>query len=343
VFFKKGSLKMSCHMQFLLKFQVPIILVAEKMMLAQDQIIQPFYANDGNIPLLLDFARQAVLQLEPGFEPPEDLLDKQLDEAPYSFDRITTRYGHRTLGFETVHYQGYEPKYGGQAVDEVRVTAYGLPNGMLFEINCIRSWSNPRFLKLSVTGPENAVQTILEMFIKKFSIHSLSDSQLESALTSLKFAVRRNVWDAAILWGEYILEHHPDEAQALFALGVAYGAKKDYLRAEDFLLKALEIAPDHYDACYNLGVLYLQTNQPKKAVKALRRSLDIQPGNHPVFFQLGLALEETGDIHGAMQAYQDTIRTSPNPGGHWGYTGMDFTQQAEKALARLEKHSTSGN
>ncbi|GAB4580643.1 MAG: hypothetical protein Fur0022_33850 [Anaerolineales bacterium] len=310
-------------------------------MLAQDQILQPFHTSDGNLPLLLDFARQMVIHLVPDF-PITDLVDQKEETEPYDFDRKTIRYGSPVRGLEAVHSKGYEPKYGGQAVDEVWVTVYGLPDGMGLKIGCVRAWNNPRYLKLSVTGPDAGVSTVLNLFNAHFGGKiRLSDSQLQNALLSLNRALRQGAWASAKLWADDILKHRPKESQALFALGVVHAVQKEYDRAEFYLASTLEISPTHYDACYNLALVHLEMNQPQKAAELLRRSLTLEPENHPVYYQLGIALERAGARQEALQAYRAAARTSPNPGGHWGYSGKDFTQQAEQALARLEKQKVS--
>lgn len=306
-------------------------------MLAQDQIIQPFYAEDGNLPLLIGFARQVLRHLDPTFPLSTEKLAETCEEEPYNFDRTTFRYGTPTRGFETLHYKGYEPKYGEQAIDEVSVKAYGLTEERRFSLTCVRYWNTPRYLKLSVAGPALAVETIGKQFHGLFGNQVPNESQIQNALTSLNLALRQGSWDTAHQWGEEIRKYRPQEPQALFGLGVVYAAREDFEMAETYLTQATALAPAHYDAYYNLGVLSHQTNQPSKAIEYFQRALQIRPDNSPVFYQLGVVYETLGDKEQARHAYREALRTSPNPGGHWGYSGMDFTKQAQQALTRLEK------
>lgn len=309
-------------------------------MFVQDQIIQPFYTEDGNLPLLLAFARQMIGLLDPQFTLTSRQVAQTNEEEPYDFERQTIRYGIPTQGFETVHYKAYEPKYGEQAVDEVSVRAYGLADEQVFQISCVRYWNTPRFLKLSIAGPPSVAETILAQFMQNFGNPAMQETDLPNALLFLTRTLRQQAWATARQWAEDILKHRPQEGQALFAMGVIHAAQKEYPQAESYLMRVLALSPEHDDACYNLGVLYQETHEPQKAIEFLRRSLVLKPENSPAFYQLGCALEQAGHLEQAIQAYHDAVRTSPNPGGHWGYSGMDFTQQAEQALARLKKKGT---
>ncbi len=306
----------------------------------QDQIIQPFYTEDGNLTLLMAFARQTIVYLDPTFSPPHEKLTETFEEEPYDFNRTTVRFGTPTRGFETVHYKAYEPRYGGQAVDEVSVQVYGWAEEQQFRLACVRYWNTPRYLKLSVSGPAFAVEAIGAQFNAQFGKLAPNEIQIQNALTSLNLALRQGRWDTARQWAEEIIKHRAQDPQAVFGLGVVYAARQDYEIAENYLTQAVTLAPEHYDAYYNLGVLSHQTNRSLRAIECFQRALQIKPDNAPVLYQLGVAYETLGEIEKAIQAYHDAVRTSPNPGGHWGYSGMDFTQQAEQALARLKKKGT---
>lgn len=127
----------------------------------------------------------------------------------------------------------------------------------------------------------------------------------------------------------------PDR-EALLMEGIEKGAAGDLVGARIALTAVLEIDPRQYDAWYNLGNVHRNEKQFERAAACYRTALGIDPKNHPSHYQLGVVLEAAGHTREAMAAYREAIRTSPNPGGHWGYRGMDFTAKAEAALRRLK-------
>ncbi|MBU0493091.1 MAG: tetratricopeptide repeat protein [Chloroflexi bacterium] len=306
-------------------------------MTAQTRRIQPFRAHDGDAEPLLALARQSAPLLAPGWDPPADWLFDSRESEPWTYDRRTRRQGDARRGLEVIHYAGYEPRGGGQAVDRVTVTAYGLPDGASLRLECTRSWYDPRFLEVQASGPEQAVTAVLDAFQREFGgCPALLPEEVASELSSLRAALRVGDWAAVELRAGAILHVLPDEPAALFALGVARAAQDDLEAGERYLQAALARQPDHYDALYNLGLVYLARGEPARAVEALQRSLAIRPGNHPVLYQLGRALEAVGQTEEALAAYRDALRASPNPDG-WHYTGLDFTREAKKAIRRLER------
>jgi len=65
---------------------------------------------------------------------------------------------------------GYESRAYGHAVDDVSVICNGLPQRMHLELQVLRDYSNPRFIEIQATGPEEAISLILERFQNRFGI-----------------------------------------------------------------------------------------------------------------------------------------------------------------------------
>jgi tetratricopeptide (TPR) repeat protein len=126
-----------------------------------------------------------------------------------------------------------------------------------------------------------------------------------------------------------------ERATTLLKEGIDKGAAGDLAGARLALTSVLAMDPRQYDAWYNLGNVHFHEEQYERAAACYRTALGIDPGNHPSHYQLGVALEAAGRPRDALAAYREAVRTSPNPGGQWGYRGMDFTAKAEAAVARL--------
>jgi hypothetical protein len=48
---------------------------------------------------------------------------------------------------------------------------------------------------------------------------------------------------------------------------------------------------------------------------------------------LGRSREAVGDRAGPLEAYRAAVRASPNPGGAFHYSGLDFTEEAARRIA----------
>lgn len=130
--------------------------------------IQPYEAADGDHLTLLRFARQAARRLDPHFDPPATLLERQDTEGMQDVMRFYKRWGDEQHGFETTHTAELEPRASAQMVDRVELSAIGLAGGAKLEMECTYSRPDPRFVELRLDGDEAAVKEILANFEKQF-------------------------------------------------------------------------------------------------------------------------------------------------------------------------------
>ena len=130
--------------------------------------IQPYEAADGDHRTLLAFARQAARRLDPHFDPPATLLERQDTEGMQDVMRFYKRWGDEQHGFETTHTAELEPRASGQMLDRVQLNAIGLAAGAKLEVECTYSRPDPRFIELRVDGDEAAVKEILATFEQQF-------------------------------------------------------------------------------------------------------------------------------------------------------------------------------
>ena len=103
----------------------------------------------------------------------------------------------------------------------------------------------------------------------------------------------------------------PESEQAWNNLGLAYGARKDFKRAEESWLKAIQINPRFSDARNNLGALYLSQNNFKKAEQELKKVTDdaVYANLFQTHYNLGLLYLQT---HKTIQAEQQLALSVQN-------------------------------
>ena len=96
---------------------------------------------------------------------------------------------------------------------------------------------------------------------------------------------------------------------------VMYNAQHDPIhaaKANDAVIRALQISPGEASAHYSLGNVQWVTGRYQEAVASLRRSLQLQPDNDETHRLLGRVLSGSGDPDGAIAEIQTAIHMRPD-------------------------------
>src|SRR5947209_8783348 len=100
--------------------------------------------------------------------------------------------------------------------------------------------------------------------------------------------------EAACIY-QAILEHNPDDADALHLLGVVAHQQGDQARAGELIGRALALRPGEAPYYADLAEVYRATGQLERAVASCRTALALQPDSPEAANNLGLALLAQGD------------------------------------------------
>ena len=103
----------------------------------------------------------------------------------------------------------------------------------------------------------------------------------------------------------------PEDADAWFSLGVAYGNSDQLAKAIEAYQQALRIDPEDVSAWKNLGNTYGISDQPTKAIEAYQQALRIDPVRAEVWYVLGVAYHQSGQRTNATEVYQRLKRLDP--------------------------------
>ncbi len=300
------------------------------------QKIQPYAAADGEYTALVDFILQAVKILHPEFKPPNQWSEKELEREPYTVDCTRSNYGDSSSGITVTHRIEYEQKTSGHAVDEVTVNCYGLPEEKLLELKVTRSYHDPRFIEIRIRGTEEECESITDGFVSVFKQGIITDTEtIMMYLKNAKSAIRIQAWRAAEFNALEYLKYEPNNPEALMYLGVARSAQGFEPEGENLLLASLTLDPRNHEAYYNLGVLVMKQGRCLLARDSFQKGLEISPNNHPLLYQLGLAQERLNAFSEALDVFQNALENSPNPDQTWGFSGMDYTEEAKEAIERI--------
>jgi tetratricopeptide (TPR) repeat protein len=78
-------------------------------------------------------------------------------------------------------------------------------------------------------------------------------------------------------YGVSAREKYDYEAEMYYSVAFAYYEKADYIKAHEYVSKAIARQQDYADAYALLGMIYSRTDRPDLAVKYLSKSLEIYP------------------------------------------------------------------
>jgi tetratricopeptide (TPR) repeat protein len=112
-----------------------------------------------------------------------------------------------------------------------------------------------------------------------------------------------------------ILEHRPEDFDALHLLGMLNFQRHRMVEALHFLSKALKINSSSADALSNLGLALAATGRTDEAIASYRNALRLAPDHPEILYNLGNAWLELGRIDEALSSYDDVLARAP---GHVG-------------------------
>ena len=177
------------------------------------------------------------------------------------------------------------------------------------------------------------IEHILKKHTKEFLEKTNSDltNKIDKSVLSLLkkasiFLNSNNIKDAIDL-----LEKSRNKHKKIYsALGELYKEQKDYKKAEEYYLKAIE--NDHTGALNNIGVLYKEQKDYKKAEKYYLKA--IENGNNNALNNIGVLYKEQKDYKKAEEYYLKAIEN-----GHIGaLNNFALLYQEQKDYKKAEEY-----
>lgn len=119
-----------------------------------------------------------------------------------------------------------------------------------------------------------------------------------------------------------VLQHDPDEPDALNLLGVLLQERGDLDRSIVLLTRALEIEPAFPEALTNLARVQRVAGAPAAAADLARRAIALDPGLAEAHLQLGRALIDLGDDAAAVTPLCQATVLDPKLADAWLHLGV---------------------
>ncbi len=108
-----------------------------------------------------------------------------------------------------------------------------------------------------------------------------------------------------------ILEETPQNAEILNLLGMICMQKFQLSKAEEYILKAIDINPNKY-FLENLAKVYLEKEDSEKAITIYSELLKLSEDNFDYLFNLATAYKLAKNVEKTIETYKKAIKVNPN-------------------------------
>jgi Tfp pilus assembly protein PilF len=144
--------------------------------------------------------------------------------------------------------------------------------------------------------------------------------------------------DAAELFGSFV-ESHPTSFSGHYMLGLSAWKAGDRGRAEQALLRAVELDGTNVKARTNLSRVLLEQGRATDAQPHMERAVELQPESHEVWRVLGNVKSELGRGEEAIAAYRHALLRNDRDAWSMNNYGLVLIQQGryEEAVPPLAR------
>lgn len=136
-----------------------------------------------------------------------------------------------------------------------------------------------------------------------------------------------------------VLDRQPQNAQALYVLGLSFYMRKQYKEASETFAEAAKYAPGNPMIYSNLGESLRRMREPEKALGAFQRSLQLLPNFNMGMMGVANCLSDLKQNQKALQMFQRLLSGNPDFAPAYHYLGAHLVKQEQhkRALPLLRK------
>ncbi len=220
----------------------------------------------------------------------------------------------------------------------------GLPTGR-YRLSFTKGGYQSYQYELKVmAGPPTQLGKVVLPTLSEGARSDLERQKLNQAIASVfkegVAAMGAEDYAAAVAAFEKVLEIDPEQAVALYNLGVAHENLGQMDEAVTFYKKAVELQTSSVEPYLALATIHTANQQWPEALAMLREADKLQPDDVATLFDIGAVAMNAGDVPAAERAFQRVIELDDSHAlGHY-QLGMAYVNQgkSEEAVAHLEKY-----
>ena len=172
--------------------------------------------------------------------------------------------------------------------------------------------------------------------------------QMKNTEAEIKAAadkIRNKDYEGAVAQLKAFLEKNPQDANALYFVGIAYSRMNSFPDAVEALTRVTQLVPNFPPAYFELGVCMQRQGDQPKAVEYYQKNLELDPANADSAYNAGLILFKLSRIDEARIAFDKALKMRPDDpdvlemAARCSINAGDFDQALgylEKALAGVK-------
>ncbi|QWD22996.1 tetratricopeptide repeat protein [Polynucleobacter paneuropaeus] len=146
--------------------------------------------------------------------------------------------------------------------------------------------------------------------------------------------LKQGNFDQAIAGLNSFIKHNPNNFDAYFYLGIAYGYSNRLIEGIETLKTAISIDSKNINVLHNLANLYTLINNHQASFDTLEQALAINPKDTDLWINRGLALSDLNRYQEAVDSFDKAIEISSNLSVAWLNKGVIHKKLNEFSLAK---------
>ena len=165
--------------------------------------------------------------------------------------------------------------------------------------------------------------------------HPLDMMPLLSGVQSAKDLEKTKGLDKSIKELEKIARDHPELYDVHLSLGSAYFQQNELERAEEELVKCMEIRPNAAEPVWQLVEMLIRQRRIDEAIALCRETLERDPTNYHLLRRFGIMLTKRGEYGEAIELMIAALKIWP---GGRGPAGIYIADGDPQSLGRRYRH-----
>jgi Flp pilus assembly protein TadD len=140
---------------------------------------------------------------------------------------------------------------------------------------------------------------------------------------------QNKIWKNEIILWEITLKRCPNSVFAYNNLGLLYGERGQFDKAEEYSKKAIEMDKNLASAYNNLGIVYDEKGLPDEAEKYYKKAIELNKNFAEPYNNLGVIYERKGLLDKAEEYYKKAIELDENFTKAYNNLGVIYGKKGE--------------